>query len=273
MPSVKLSFADVLSEGFGFFFANLRLFFHLVTIPWIMSLAIRLAGALLAEDSLLAVLIEKLLDVVPTVMFMVAWQRVVLLGPHRVDRPPGLAWSSRELAYLKHLIKVAGVTFLLVAAFALTVGTLDPATLESTAPLDPEAARRQAMAAPLAVGFFVSTLLALRVSYGLAATAVDVPFSPRFSWLYSRGNSWTIIGALFLAFFLSALVTAMATLIVYGIVRGVLAAQEGAAIVTWTVAILVSYAGAGIVATVQAVIFRRLLAWREGNPLPTPSPS
>ena len=50
--------------------------------------------------------------------------------------------------------------------------------------------------------------------------------------------------------------------------RGVLGAQEAAAVVTWTVAILVSYAGAGLAATVQAVIFRRLLDWREGAPLP-----
>jgi hypothetical protein len=267
---VKLSFADVLSEGFGFFFANLRLFFQLVTIPWIMSVAIRIIGALLAEDSPLAMLIEKVLDVVPTVLFMVAWQRVVLLGAHRIDRPPGLVWSSREWAYLLHLVKVAGVTFLLVAAFVLTVGTLDPATLDS---LDPESARRQAMAAPLGAGLFVSTLLALRVSYGLAATAVDVPFSPRLSWAYSRGNSWTIIGALFLGFFLSALVTAMTMLIVFGVMRGMLGAEGGAAVVAWTIAILVSYGGAGIVATVQAVIFRRLLGWREGSPLPALSPS
>ena len=31
----KLPFGEVLSESFSFFFANLRLFFHLVTIPWI----------------------------------------------------------------------------------------------------------------------------------------------------------------------------------------------------------------------------------------------
>jgi hypothetical protein len=273
VPAAKLSFADVLSEGFGFFFANLRLFFHLVTIPWIMSVAIRLVGASLAEDSLLAVLVEKLLDVLPTVMFMVAWQRVVLLGPQSVARLPGLAWSPRESAYLLHLVRIAGITFVLVAAFVLTVGTLDPAMLDATAPLDPDLARREAMAAPLGAGLVVSTLLALRVSYGLAATAVDVPFSPRLSWAYSRGNSWTVIGVLFLGFFLSALVTAMATLIVFGVVRGVLGAQEGAAVVTWTVAILVSYGGAGIVATVQAVIFRRLLAWREGSALPVLSSS
>lgn len=273
MPAVKLSFGDVLSEGFAFFFTHLRLFFHLVTIPWIMSVAIRLVGAAVASESLLAVLVEKAVDIVPTVMFMVAWQRVVLLGASRVGRLPGLVWSPRESAYLVHLIKVAGITFLLVGAFVVTVGSIDPAVLAPGAPIDPEFARREAMAAPLGLGFTVSMLLALRVSYGLAATAVDVPFSPRLSWSYSRGNALTVIGTLFLTFLAGALVTAMATLIVLGFMRGVLGAREAAAVVTWTAAILVSYGAAGVAATVQAVIFRKLLAWREGAPLPALSGS
>ena len=58
-----------------------------------------------------------------------------------------------------------------------------------------------------------------------------------------------------------------------GLMRAVLGAQEAAAVVGWTVAILVSYGGAGLAATVQAVIFRRLLEWREGGALPARSPS
>jgi hypothetical protein len=272
VPSVKLSFGDVLSEAFGQFFGNLRLFFHLVTVPWIISVAIRVVGAVLTEESMPAVLVEKVVDVLPSVMFMVAWQRVVLLGPNRLDRAPGLVWSARESAYLGHLVKVGGVTFLLVAAFVLTVGSLDPGRLSQPSAMDPELARAQAFAAPLSVGLIVSTLLALRVSFGLAATAVDVPFSPRLSWAYSRGNAWTIIAALFLTFFMSALVTAMSMLILYGLLRGAFGALDGAAIVSWTVGILVSYAGAGVIATVQAVIFRKLLAWREGQPLPPLEP-
>jgi hypothetical protein len=272
VPFVKLSFGDVLSEAYGHFFGNLRLFFHLVTIPWIMSVGIRVVGAALAEDSAPAVLVEKVVDVLPSVMFMVSWQRAVLLGPQRAGRAPGLAWSARESAYLLHLIKVGGVTFLLVAAFVLTMGSLDPEQLSHPSPTDPELARAQAFAAPLSAGLVVSTLLALRVSFGLAATAVDVPFSPRLSWAYSRGNAWTIIAALFLSFFLSALITAMSMLIVYGLLLGLFEAQQGAAIGAWTVAILVSYAGAGLVATVQAVILRKLLDWREGKPLPPLGP-
>ena len=50
--------------------------------------------------------------------------------------------------------------------------------------------------------------------------------------------------------------------------RGVLGAQEAAVIITFTVGILVSYGAAALAGTVQAVIFRRLLAWREGSTLP-----
>jgi hypothetical protein len=53
----------------------------------------------------------------------------------------------------------------------------------------------------------------------------------------------------------------------------VLGAQEAAAVITWTAGILVSYGAAGLAATVQAVIFRRLLGWREGEPLPALVPS
>lgn len=268
MPAVKLSFGEIVAESFGFFFANLRLFFHLVTIPWIVSLAIRLVGALLPRDSLMPILFEKAVDVVPTVMFMVAWQRVVLLGAHRLDRLPGLGWSPREMAFLVHLIKIGGITFVLLAIFVFTMGAIDPAALTAGVPPDQEAAGRQALAAPIGAGFTVSIILALRVSYGLAATSVDVPFSPRLSWAYSRGNAWTVIGILFLIFFASALVTTTATLVVLGLMRGVLGANEAAAVVTWTVAILVSYGGTAVAATAQAAIFRRLVGWREGAALP-----
>jgi hypothetical protein len=55
--------------------------------------------------------------------------------------------------------------------------------------------------------------------------------------------------------------------------RGVLRADEAAAVVSWTVAILVAYGVMALTATVQAIIFRRLLAWREGAGLPAPTES
>ena len=204
-------------------------------------------------------------------MFMVGWQRVVLLGPASRRPLAGPAAGRRaKRPILVHLIKVVGITFVLVSALMLTVGSLDPGTIGVGAPLDPELVRRQAMAAPLDVGFIVSMLLALRVCYGLAATAVDVPFSPRLVlglWPRQRLDhhrhplprpSWWAPSS-----------PPLSTLLVLALARGVLGAQEAAAVITWTVAILVSYGAAGLAATVQAVIFRRLLALaRRQTPLP-----
>jgi hypothetical protein len=262
---MKLSFAEILSESFGFFFARLGLFFHLVTLPWVLSLALRILVSTVSDQSLLAILIEKAIDVIPTIMFLVAWMRLVLLGPERIERLPGLGWSPRETAFLIHLLKVAGITIALIVAFTLTVGTIDPTAL-GNAPADPELMRREAMAAPLGTGFVVSALLALRVSFGLAATTVDLPWSPRRSWAYGRGNTWVIIGALFLTLLVGAIVTSVAVIVPLALMRN-LGAETAAAVVTWTVAILISYGSAALVATTQAVIWRRLTAWREGVPL------
>lgn len=268
MPS-KLPFGEILSESFGFFFGNLRLFFHLVTIPWILSLVLRIAGAGIGQELPLSMLAEKALDAVPTVMFMVAWMRVVLLGPQGVERLPGLGWSARETSFLLHLIQIAGITFLLIGAFVLTLGSVDP-TAFSGEQIDPELARREAMAAPMGIGFIVSSLLALRVSFGLAATSVGVPFSPRFSWAYSRGSGWTIIAVLFIIYFAGAVAIMMAALVPHALIRGAFGADTAAAVIAWALGILVSYAGVGIAATAQAVIFRRLTKWRVGVPLEPP---
>jgi hypothetical protein len=268
----KLSVSDVLGESFRFFFSHIRLFFHLVTIPWLMSLAIRVIAASLGgddDDGAVLSLVEKMLDVVPTVMFLVAWTRVVLLGPHSPGMLPGLGWSRRETTFLIHLIQIAGVTYLLVAAFTLAIGQLDPMTF-AAASSDPEVVQRQTLAAPLGLGFIVSAMLALRVCYGLAASAVDVPFSPRLSWIYGKGNGWTILGTMFLIFFINAIVTTLAVVLTAAILRGLLGGGLGVTVVVWTVALLVSYAGSALVATTQAIIFRRLLQWREGAALPPP---
>lgn len=262
---MRIGFVEVVSESFAFFFSRIGVFFHLVTIPWILSLALRIASDLISDRSLDMVLVEKAVDVIPTVMFVVPWMRLVLLGPGRVERLPGLGWSRRETAFLVHLIKVAGIPFVLIAAFTLIVGTIDP-TAFGKPPTDPDAIRREALAAPLGTGFIVSALLALRVSFGLAATAVDLPWSPRRSWAYGRGSSWPIVSSLFAILFVGACATSIAVIVPLSLLQG-LGADSATAVIAWTVALLVSYAGAALVATAQAVIFRRLTQWREGVPL------
>jgi hypothetical protein len=191
--------------------------------------------------------------------------RLVLLGPGRIERLPGLGWSRRETAFLVHLMKVAAIPFLLIAAFTLIIGTVDPSAFGKPS-TDPDAIRREALAMPLGTGFIVSALLALRVSFGLAATAVDLDWSPRRSWAYGRGRSWVIVISLFAMLFAGAVATTVSVLLPLSLLQN-LEADMAAAVITWTIALLVSYAGAALLATAQAVIFRRLTNWREGVPL------
>ena len=233
-----------------------------MTIPWILSIALGLLGTMLDDRSPAVLLAGKALDMLPTTMFMVAWMRGVLLGPQATGQLPGLSWSPRETAFLVHLLKVAGITFALLGAFVLAVGTLDPISMRRP-PLDPDLARRQALALPFATSFIISALLALRVSFGLAASAVDVPFAPRQSWVYSRGNGWPIVGVLLLIFF-STSTTTIVTLELAFDFADVFGATLAAKIVAMTAAVFVSYVGTGIAATAQAIIFRKLTGWRDG---------
>ena len=263
---MRLKFSEVLSESFSFFFANIRLFFDLVTIPWVLSIAIRIVGGLLSIDLPLGALVEKAMDVVPTAMFAVAWQRRAAgTAPHRAVAGTGLVVARNRLA--RHLLKVAGMTFVLMAVFMMTVGPMDPRALRAGAAIDPDNARRYALAGPLAFGFIVSLLLALRVSWGLAATAVDVPFSPRCPGP-QPGQRLAHHRRPVRRLFRRRLRHRRDRAADPRRDARLLQAEEAAAIVSWTVAILVSYGVVALTATVQAVIFRRLLAWREGAGLP-----
>jgi len=50
-------------------------------------------------------LIEKARISIPSVMFMVGWMRVTLLGPAYVGQLPGRSWSPRETAFFLHLLR------------------------------------------------------------------------------------------------------------------------------------------------------------------------
>jgi hypothetical protein len=65
------------------------------------------------------------------------------------------------------------------------------------------------------------------------------------------------MGVLFVIFLTAAVATMASALLSLSIMRAI-GAGSAAAIVVWTVAILVSYAGAAVAATAQALIFRAL---------------
>jgi hypothetical protein len=169
-----------------------RLFFHLVTLPWILSLASH-AVACGAERADLVSGVEKALDVVPTAMFVVAGMRVVCSGPS--GRSPARGWlvGARDGVSDPSAERSAGMTFLLLAALFLVGRPLDPSMI-GRRPADPEAAPRgdgdPARPARLLVSAF---LLALRVASACASGRR--PRRGRRAVVgLGRGNGWPIIG-------------------------------------------------------------------------------
>jgi hypothetical protein len=116
------------------------------------------------EHSLMAVLVEKAIDVIPTIMFIVVWMRLVLLGPggsgacrarlvaarDRLPDPPdpGRRHHLRADRRLHPDARARSIR------------------RRSARAVDPDMMRREAMAAPLGTGFVASAVLALRVSFG-----------------------------------------------------------------------------------------------------------
>ena len=81
---------------------------------------------------------------------------------------------------------------------------------------------------------------------------------------------WTIVGVLFAIYAASAISILMAAVVPHALVLGLFGAPTAAAVIAWATAILFSYAGVGIAATAQAIIFRRLTGWRPGHALQPP---
>ena len=154
-------------------------------------------------------------------------------------------------------------------------GSIDPAIAggrRRRAGVDPEMARAQGALARSVTGTGFNVVLppllaALRRSYrgahGQAAHVSTLPLlAADLGKTGSRGNGWTIMGILFVIFFAAASATMTSALVSLGIMRAI-GAESAAAVVVWTIAILVSYAGAAIAATAQSLIFRTLSGWQD----------
>jgi hypothetical protein len=243
---------------------NRRVFLDLATIPLIVSLAIQLVGRALIDDQpteeamrSFEMPLLKLIDLlVPTVMFMVGWHRFVLLGPAGVWRLPGMGWSQRETAFLLHMLWIC----------AVPLGVM--AVLYRDGEIDLELAR---FAMPAAL---VGALMALRLSFGLAASSVGVPWTPRLAWVYGRGATASILGGLFLVWLAGVLallvvwfIAATSLLRIVGSPMGF-----GATLFLSTLGFLVQYAAAAAMGTAQALLFRELTGFRPGAGINPPPP-
>lgn len=270
-PSPPLHFPDVLTQTFRLCFSNIRAFFDLALIPTIISVALMLGARLVSDGPIsprMAGLV-KLLDLIPTAMFAVGWYRWVLLGPPQASVVAGLGWSSRETGFLREFVVIFGLPIVIMGIFLVQMPddkmVLTPDEVRN---LPPEV-RALGILVPFA---FVGALIGMRLSFGLAAPAVDERWRASLAWRYSKGNAMVALGTVFVVTVIGMIGGLILMSIVTGIVRSMIGPSGGigALLVLNLVLATVEYFKLALVATTQAIIFRQLTGWRPGSALQQP---
>jgi hypothetical protein len=266
----RLFFSDLITEAFRLVTGNLRALFDIALVPTMISVALTLVGRWMSGERMepLEAMAVKLVDFVPTAMFAVAWHRLVLLGPGAVAGTPGLGWTARERGYLGQFLLISAIPIILHALFWILLPW--PVELSGTGALPPGVES----AMPVGLGFTITVIIALRLSFGLAAPSVDVAWTPHLSWRYGKGNGPTILFAILLMIALGTIVKMMATAFLLAMAVAMFGAplSLGPWLVVTLIAETVAYVSIAPMVTVQALIFRALTGWAPGGPLRQPPP-
>lgn len=270
MSTPPLHFPDVLTQTFRFCFGNLRAFFDLALIPTIISVALMLGMRLLSDGpaSPRVIGLVKLLDLIPSAMFAVGWYRWILLGPPQASMLAGTGWTSRETGFLREFAVIFGLPILLMAVFLSQLPDdmtmLSPAAVSA---LPPEVRALGILVPPT----FIAAIIGMRLSFGLAAPAVDAPWRTSLAWRYSKGNALVSLGTVFVV----TMIGMIGELILVGLVMSILLSIVGqtgfgSALLLSLILATISYFKLALIAATQAVIFRQLTGWRPGAALRPP---
>lgn len=267
MMPPRFAVVPLIVAGMRVTLANLRVALDLALVPTMISVALTFVGRALASEKLEMVeaLAIRAVDVVPSAMFAVAWYRFVLLGPAAVGAVPGLSLGTRERAYLFQFAAIAAIPILLEAMFLAVAPWPLPKDAESMPP-------GMGAAAIVGLGATVTLLIAVRLSPGLVAPALDLAWTPRLSWRYGAGNGWAILGALLLTLLGLGIGKAMVGGVVERLATGLFDAplSLGPLLVVELVQETVAYLTWAPVLALQAFMFRDLTGYKPGHPLRQP---
>jgi hypothetical protein len=211
----------------------------------------------------------KLLDLIPTAMFAVGWYRWLLIGPPQASVVAGLGWSSRETGFLREFVVIFGLPILIMGIFLFQM----PDDMMQLSPSDVRALPPEVRALGILVPFaFIGALVGMRLSFGLAAPAVDAPWRASLSWRYSKGNAVVSLGTVFVVTVIGMIGELILAGLAMAIVRSITGPGPGlgATLVLSLILATVSYFKLALVAATQAVIFRQLTGWRPGAALRPP---
>ena len=266
-----LQFPDVMTQTFRLCLGNLRPFFDLALIPTIISVALLLGARLMSDSPVSPRLmgLVKLLDLVPTAMFAVGWYRWLLLGPPQASSVAGLGWSARESGFLRAFAVIFGLPIVIMGIFLVQM----PEDALMLSPSDVRALPPEVRALGILVPFaFVGILIGMRLSFGLAAPAVDEAWRTSLAWRYSKGNAMVSLGVVFVVTMIGMIGGVILVGLATAIVRSLVGPEAGlgTALVLSLIVATVEYFRLALVAAAQAVIFRQLTGWRPGTAMRPP---
>lgn len=271
MSTTSLQFPDVMTQTFKLCFSNIRAFFDLALIPTIISVALIMGMRLLSDGVVSPRLmgLVKLLDLIPTAMFAVAWYRWILLGPPQASVVAGLGWSARETGFLREFAVIFGLPIVIMGVFLMQM----PDDMLVLTPEDVRTLPAEVRALGILVPFaFVGALIGMRLSFGLAAPAVDERWRASLGWRYSKGNAMVSLGTVFVVTVVGMIGELILASLAMAIVRSLIGPGSGfgAALFLSLILATISYFKLALVTTTQAVIFRQLTGWRPGAALRPP---
>lgn len=203
-------------------------------------------------------------SLVPYVLFSVAWQRLVLLGPE-AGRPRLLpSWGQRQWRSLGYVLLVMLMVYGIVLVALVPVILLWAGVAQGSAGLE--------QSGPLVFAVLGSFLLVVllmlyfyaRWSFVFPAVAVDEPFGLRDSWRLTRGQGSRIVATMILVLLPITLVLMVAGPLILGLISS--AGTQGAAAVIFVVAFLLFYVALGyvlmaLIMTAITLAFRTVSGW------------
>ena len=195
----KISTMEIFRTAHAIVFGNLRDFLRAAALPIFLTWVIGIYAATSGSIGSAAGLFLLMVMLIPHVLFAVAWNRFVLLGPVEGAPPLFPKWQVRHWRYLSVFLRMLAVQ-LLVGFFLSSIASgfitwsnpelagaaIDPATL--TPDMIPGEAKL-AMAIVMGILFYIY----FRMSFAFAAVSVDEEYGLMLSWRHSKGQGLRIL--------------------------------------------------------------------------------
>ncbi|MDX1400840.1 MAG: hypothetical protein R3245_02870 [Kiloniellales bacterium] len=198
----KISISGTIRTAYAIVFGNLRDFFYAAALPILLTWVIGIFAATSQSFSSAAALFLLMVMLIPHVLFAVAWNRFVLLGPVEGAPPLFPRWQIRHWRYLSVFLRMLALQ--LLAGFFLSSiasgfvtwsnpdlggAAIDPASI--TMDMVPAEAKL-AMAVVMGVLFYIY----FRMSFAFAAVSVDEEYGLTHSWRHSKGQGLRILATI-----------------------------------------------------------------------------